>query len=533
MLAISISTYFSMHTNCYNGFLPSKNTNSNPLLPTDDSLNQHVAHKSTHSFIQENIVENLHDLNEASHDFLHRLFDNHPHAQLDAYTRKGNELCPEELAYLSLRKTHIKAVLEKKLSTVLTNQKIPTIAFCFSGGGYRAMLATLGFLQGAEETGLLEVITYIASLSGSTWAIALWNSLQQSPENICRHLKEVIHTNLFTPIASTQALGQVSLKKALFGRKISLIDLYGELLHSKLLAPHCAINHLHCHASLFERGDSLPYPIYTSVLEKPTKEYAWMEYTPHEIGSTYLEHFIPSWSFGRKFVAGKSSNRTLAEKLSLLLGIWGSAFSANIREIYTHAYPSEPNSKMQNMFNTITSIDTIGKARLCSAKVRNFTYQIPNSPLRDKRYVTLLDAGLNYNLPLPPLLRPERTVDIIIILDASATTNLAEELIRAQADAFKQDIPFPVIDLEALQSKSCSVFKGKNSSVIIYIPLIKNETYYPYFDPQESCRTGYCRTSNFAYQPDQIDQLTGLTRHIIQHNHATIFNEIKSFIETH
>src|SRR5690606_34383497 len=52
----------------------------------------------------------------------------------------------------------------------------PRIHVCASGGGYRAMVATLGALIGMEEPGLLDCVSTIAGLSGSTWAMASWYS---------------------------------------------------------------------------------------------------------------------------------------------------------------------------------------------------------------------------------------------------------------------------------------------------------------------------------------------------------------------
>ena len=42
------------------------------------------------------------------------------------------------------------------------------IAIAGSGGGFRAMVAFLGVLVGAERAGLLECVTFVAGTSGST-----------------------------------------------------------------------------------------------------------------------------------------------------------------------------------------------------------------------------------------------------------------------------------------------------------------------------------------------------------------------------
>jgi len=51
---------------------------------------------------------------------------------------------------------------------------VPNIAICASGGGYRAMVATLGGLMELEKSNLLHLISHISGLSGSTWCMANW-----------------------------------------------------------------------------------------------------------------------------------------------------------------------------------------------------------------------------------------------------------------------------------------------------------------------------------------------------------------------
>jgi hypothetical protein len=43
------------------------------------------------------------------------------------------------------------------------------LLFFFSGGGYGAMVGCSGYLQGFQETGILDCVMYMAGVSGSTW----------------------------------------------------------------------------------------------------------------------------------------------------------------------------------------------------------------------------------------------------------------------------------------------------------------------------------------------------------------------------
>jgi hypothetical protein len=54
---------------------------------------------------------------------------------------------------------------------------------CFSGGGNRSAVATLGELRALHASGILERARYISSVSGGTWGAAPWVFLQDSSED--------------------------------------------------------------------------------------------------------------------------------------------------------------------------------------------------------------------------------------------------------------------------------------------------------------------------------------------------------------
>ena len=47
---------------------------------------------------------------------------------------------------------------------------VPPTAVCFSGGGMRSMVATVGQLRGLAALGVLDRVGYLSSVSGSAWA---------------------------------------------------------------------------------------------------------------------------------------------------------------------------------------------------------------------------------------------------------------------------------------------------------------------------------------------------------------------------
>lgn len=50
-----------------------------------------------------------------------------------------------------------------------SNAQAPVIAVLGSGGGLRAHIAYLGVLSEMKALGLLDAVTYLAGVSGSTW----------------------------------------------------------------------------------------------------------------------------------------------------------------------------------------------------------------------------------------------------------------------------------------------------------------------------------------------------------------------------
>lgn len=79
-------------------------------------------------------------------------------------------LCEPERNSLKAREQNMhekffRYIGSSKLSQ-MKDLKLPRISLCLSGGGYRAMVASIGALTAFEKEGLLDCISYISSLSG-------------------------------------------------------------------------------------------------------------------------------------------------------------------------------------------------------------------------------------------------------------------------------------------------------------------------------------------------------------------------------
>jgi cytosolic phospholipase A2 len=158
-------------------------------------------------------------------------------------------------------------------------------------------------------------------------------------------------------------------------------------------------------------------------------------FTPYEFFCEEVGAGIPIWAMGRQFKNGKTVWRknglALPEtKLSLLMGIWGSAFCATLSHYYKEIRPV---MKGLAGFAGIDQMiadrdeDLIKVHPINPAAIPNFAHGMkgllpPSCPksLLDAEYLQLMDAGMSNNLPIYPLLRPGRNIDVVIAFDASA-----------------------------------------------------------------------------------------------------------------
>ncbi len=456
-----------------------------------------------------------------------------PNKKKKASVRASANLSPEEQAYLSKRSTQTIQALNALTGESITSDSLPRIAICCSGGGYRAMTCALGSLIGLEKSGLLNAVSYMAGLSGSTWTIAPWISMGNSLQEFREQLIPRINKNLSEDVNTLQLLDTLW-KKFVFDEPLSTIDVYGGFLGNRLLRMPKKNPYKITLAQQQARinNGTLPLPIYTAIATKDP--YEWLEFTPFEVGSNYLGGFIPTWAFGCEFKNGTLIDVVPEQHLGFCMGIWGSAFSANIKETYD-AYKDKIDSKvLRDALDLGAGYEYFGGVRILPAKIANPYLGMLSSSRSQQKILTLIDAGLDFNIPMPPLLRTEREIDIIIVFDNSYYIQNAPALIGAQNYAKKKNLPFPAIEIKDIDKKVCSVFKdatNPQTPIIIYMPLIQNEHYSKNFDPAKCILKSYCATENFTYNAKQMMELSSLTEYSVIESAPIIIREIKECIE--
>jgi cytosolic phospholipase A2 len=397
-----------------------------------------------------------------------------PEIRYSAKVRVSSELCAEEKEYLARRRKVTKVALAKYLGIEekdIHPDDVPTIAMCGSGGGLRALVAGTGSMLATEEDGLFDCVTYTAGVSGSCWLQALYlSSLAKGRLSaLLDHLKSRAGVHIAYPPVAFHSLVSLPTSKYLLSGLVEklrgdakadfgLVDVYGLLLATRYLVPRGELGVNEKDFKLSNQKEYVKYgqnplPIYTAVRheipglrtaanpeaakEKAKQEswFQWFEFTPYEFFCEELGAGIPTWAVGRRFSDGKDvppeHGFHMPEiRVPLLLGIFGSAFCASLHHYYQEIRP------LVRSLAGLEAIDEIisGKSQDLSkvhpfdpATIPNFAHGMhtklaKTTPdgLYDDEYLHLMDAGMSNNLPIYPLLRPGRNVDVVVTFDASA-----------------------------------------------------------------------------------------------------------------
>lgn len=409
--------------------------------------------------------------------------DVNPEILREARVRVGDTLCPEELAFRKKRQQHAVKALAAYLNIPESDihpEDVPIIAMCGSGGGLRALVAGTGSYLAAQEAGLWDCVTYTAGVSGSCWLQTLYHSsiARGNFNRLMNHLKNRLGVHLAFPPKALSLLTTAPTNKHLLsgmieklkgdpGADFGLVDIYGILLSARLLVPRGELGVSDRDLKLSNQRPNVdngahPLPIYTAVRhEIPILEelqddanmqrrrkperlisasrseawFQWFEFTPYEFFCEELGAGIPTWALGRHFNEGKdffSSGElpTPETRIPELMGVWGSAFCATLSHYYKEIRPvirgiagfGGIDSLIQGKTKDLVRVHPIDPATIPNY-VLGMKDMLPEScpeSIFKNQHLRLMDAGMSNNLPIYPLLRPGRDVDVIVTFDASA-----------------------------------------------------------------------------------------------------------------
>ncbi|KAK8022296.1 phospholipase A2 [Apiospora rasikravindrae] len=162
--------------------------------------------------------------------------------------------------------------------------------------------------------------------------------------------------------------------------------------------------------------------------------FQWFEISPLEVGSPEAQAYVPTWSYGRTFVSGRSvaSRRLPEQSLSLMLGQCTSAPAGPLTGYISALLATMPRRTAMTrwllLFNDCVLRPLTRRGFLWGNLIRaghdpNPFYGFDGARSKEWEAETrhrLMDGGMSNNLPNHILARPDRKVDIIIAFDASS-----------------------------------------------------------------------------------------------------------------
>ncbi|NXN00261.1 PA24E phospholipase, partial [Sylvia borin] len=463
---------------------------------------------------------------------------------LDA--RLGFDLCTDEQNFLQNRKKVVAAALKEvlHLEEDLQEHEVPIVAVTTAGCGIRALTGMYGSILGLQKLRVLDCVSYISGSSGTTWTMT---KLYEDADWSRKDLGEVIVEA--RKQAAKCKMGAFCLKslrnyyrelsqRTQAGHKTSFIDLWGLMIEA-MLNDGKSHHRLSDQRQAVNQGQN-PLPIYLALNVKDkvaTKDFReWVEFTPYEVGFLKYGAFIRAEDFGSEFFMGRLMKKLPESRICFMQGMWSSIFSKNLldawhaadnSEDFWHRWtqdkvteieeqpdlPEKPYEMATCVFTPTSGLSTtlrdILTDRPAVSKYHNFLrgFQMhneyiqhehftkwkdtlldssPNDLRGNSEHLELVDAAFFFETSYPPLMRPERKVDVIIHLNY---TGGSQTLPLEQACKYfaEQEIPFPCIGLtdDEKNLKECYMFDGADTPgapLLLYFPLV-NDTFQKYVAP--------------------------------------------------
>ncbi|KFV43464.1 Cytosolic phospholipase A2 epsilon, partial [Tyto alba] len=521
---------------------------------------------------------------------------------LDA--RLGFDLCTDEQNFLQNRRKVVAAALKDvlHLEEDLQEHEVPIVAVTTAGCGIRALTAMYGSILGLQKLRVLDCVSYISGSSGTTWTMtklyedADW-SRKDLGEIIIEARKQAAKCKMGAfCLRSLRNYYRELSQRTQAGHKTSFIDLWGLMIESMLNDGKC-YHRLSDQRRAVNQGQN-PLPIYLALNVKDkvaTKDFReWVEFTPYEVGFLKYGAFIRAEDFGSEFFMGRLMKKLPESRICFMQGMWSSIFSKNLldawhaadnSEDFWHRWtqdkvteieeqpdlPEKPYEMATCMFTPTSGLSTalrdILTDRPAVSKYHNFLrgFQMhneyiqqehfakwkdtlldtsPNDLRGNSEHLELVDAAFFFETSYPPLMRPEREVDLIIHLNY---TGGSQTLPLEQACKYfsEQGIPFPSIELKDDEKnlKECYMFDGADTPgapMLLYFPLV-NDTFQRYVAPGMSRSaaeteqgkvdiSSFCSpysTREVSLKAEDFNKLLKLTNYNIMNNENMILQALR------
>ncbi|OAG45392.1 hypothetical protein AYO21_00026 [Fonsecaea monophora] len=392
--------------------------------------------------------------------------------------RSAASLSPNETEWLQKRRNNTVAPMRDLLSRlniqgfdasqyidrVANNvSALPNIGISVSGGGWRALLNGAGALKAFDSRtanntnqgklgGLLQSATYISGLSGGSWLVgslfinnfssvealqaetsgSVWefgNNVIEGPEKSGIQIFNTAeyYANLVSDIGG----------KSDAGFDTSLTDLWGRGLSYQLInatdgGPAYTWSSIGISAP-FLNADT-PYPIIIADSRAPgetliSSNATIYEFNPYEMGTWDPTSFgfVPMNHLGTNWTAGRvpANEKCVVgfDNAGFLMGTSSSLFNQFILNLNGTGVPDSLRSLVADI---LTGLGEDNNDIADYTPNPFYQYNPLTNPAANSSRLTLVDGGEDLqNIPLHPLIQPNRQVDVIFAVDSSADTTFS------------------------------------------------------------------------------------------------------------
>ncbi|XP_053239698.1 cytosolic phospholipase A2 epsilon-like [Podarcis raffonei] len=527
----------------------------------------------------------------------------------DLDVRLAYDLCAEEQNFLTKRRKYVATAVKKilQLKEKLQDDELPVVAIMTTGGGTRSFAAMYGSLLGLQKLNFLDCITYLTGLSGTTWTMgnlyedADW-SQKYLEEAILKARKQVTKSKLNSFSMDKLKYYYNELKqRSEEGHNTSFIDLWGLVIES-MLHDEKDNSTISGQRMAVNEGQN-PLPIYLTVNLKDqysAQDYKeWLEFTPYEVGNFKYGAYTHSEDFGSEYFMGRLMKKLPESRICFMQGMWSSIFSMDFMYFWNLAHNSEDfwsrwtKDKVEDIDASLSpsgprdletrkitpqgqlsyALRDVLTGRPTIAEYPNFLkgFQFHEEYLKNEHFsawkdtvvddyanqlmetaehaLSLVDTGFFINTSYPPLLRPERKVDLILHLNytgGSQTLNLDQ----FSTYIAKLGIPFPNMELSEEDKKNlkeCYWFEDTDNAaapIVLFFPLT-NDTFRKYKEPgversPTDMEEGNVDVSSFhspfatrevTFSEENFDRLVKLTEYNILNNENKIVEALRVAVE--
>nr|XP_056707871.1 cytosolic phospholipase A2 epsilon-like [Euleptes europaea] len=472
----------------------------------------------------------------------------------DLDVRLANELSVAEKNFLRKRRKYVAAAVKKTLQLPedLQDDEVPVVAIMTTGGGTRSFTAMYGSLLGLQKLNLLDSITYIAGLSGTTWTMAklyedaYW-SQKYLEEAINEARKQVSKCKIkcFSMDCLKYYYNELKQRRQ-EGHDSSFIDLWGLVIESMLYDEKT--DHTLSHQQVAVNEGQNPLPIYLAISLKDNysaqdfKE--WLEFNPYEVGNLKYGAHIHTEHFGSMFFMGRLMKKLPEVRMCFMLGMWSSIFSLDFMYFW-HLSSSAEDFWCKWTQDRVEDIDdTILPSRPHELDTRVVCAQGQLS-----RFLREVLTGRPTIAEYPNFLRGFQMHDEYLN-NKHFSTWKGTNLDQFSRYASKQGIPFPRMEIseeDRENLKECYVFDdAENTDVptVLFFPLT-NDTFKKYKAPGEErdpteMKEGDIDVSSFlspfttrevTFSEENFDRLVKLTEYNILNNEDKIVKALHAAVK--